>query len=122
MSRRVEEDGVVAEQPGWGSDARPPKKSERATWVMALGVGSIVVTFVCGIGFIPATIALSLAPAARREIAASAGAMSGAGQIRTGVTCAWITIGLTVLAFVVLAVLLAADAGGLGFDGMWDIG
>jgi len=111
----------MAEQSGWGY-APPPRNSGRSSWVMGLGIGSIVVTFLCGIGFIPAIASLSLAPGARREIAASGGALTGEGQIRTGVVCSWITIGLTIFAFVVLAVLLASDVGGLGFEDTWDVG
>jgi cytochrome c biogenesis protein CcdA len=72
---------------------------------MVLGIVALVTFFsFCGLGVIPAIIALVKAPAARREIEASGGALEGAGQIRAGVIMSWITLGLTVLAIVVLVI------------------
>ena len=70
--------------------------------MQVLGIVSLVMFFaVCGLGFIPAVIALALAPGARREIAASGGALGGASQLRAGTIMAWITLGLTALGLVI---------------------
>ena len=51
----------------------------------------------CGLGLIASIVALALAPGAKREIAASGGALTGGGFIRAGVICAWISVALTVV-------------------------
>jgi hypothetical protein len=76
--------------------------------VQVLGIVSLVLFFVmCGLGVIPAVIALAMAPGARREIEASGGALGGAGQLRTGTILAWITVGLTALAVVAVIAVVA---------------
>lgn len=74
---------------------------------MGLGIASIVVMFTCGIGFILAIVSLCLAPGAKREIAASGGALTGESQVKAGVICSWVTIAFTVVALILLVVLLA---------------
>ena len=66
---------------------------------MVLGIVGLATFFaVCGVGVIPAIIALAMAPGARREIEASGGALE-----RHRPSCApapimaWVTVGLTVL-------------------------
>ena len=82
--------------------------SSKASTVQVLGIVSLVTFFaMCGLGVIPAVIALALAPGARREIEASGGALGGASQLRTGTITAWITLGLTVLVMVVVALAIA---------------
>ena len=72
--------------------------SSKATTVMVLGIVSLVMFFaVCGLGVIPAIIALVMARGAEREIAASGGALQGASQVKAGKIMAWITLGLTAL-------------------------
>jgi hypothetical protein len=91
--------------------ARGPT-SGRATTVLVLGIVALVTFFTfCGLGIVPAIIALVQAPGARREIAASGGELDGAGQLRAGVIMSWVTLGLAVLAtvLVVLFVVIAVS-------------
>ena len=73
---------------------------------MVLGIVSLVMLFTCGLGFVTAVIALVMAPGARREIAASGGRLTGESQVRTGTILSWVTLGLTALAVVALAVVI----------------
>ena len=85
-----------------------PQTSSKASTVQVLGIVSLVMFFVvCGLGFIPAVIALALAPGARREIEASGGALGGASQLRAGKIMAWITLGLTALGLIILIAVIA---------------
>ena len=117
--------GAYGQQPAYAQQGYPQQgypqgyapvapTSGRATTVLVLGIVSLVLLLSC-IGFIPAIVALCLAPGARREILDSGGATGGLGQVRAGVICSWVTIGLTVLAvlgFVALVVAgVAADGG-----------
>jgi len=86
--------------------ARPNAGSAVAVGV--LGIGSLVVLFTCLIGFIPAIIALVLAPGAQREIEQSGGRLGGEGLIQAGKICSWITLGLTALLLVVAIVAIVA--------------
>ena len=92
-------------QPGYGYPQHPPtgRTSGRATTVLVLGISSLVFWLFCGIGVIPAVIALVMAPGADREIAASGGMLGGRDQVKAGRIMSWITVGITalsVLAFV----------------------
>lgn len=112
---------VYGPPPGYGQ-AQPPTygqpqpygypasapTSNKATTVGVLGIGSIVLLFTCGLGVIPAIIALAMAGGAKREIAQSDGTKGGLGLIKAGKICAWITIGLTVVAVVALVLILVA--------------
>lgn len=89
-----------------------------AVAVAVLGIGSLVVLFTCAVGFIPAIIALVMAPGAEREIAQSGGRLGGLGLVRAGKICAWITLGITglvlvlaIIGIVVLALLVDGGAG-----------
>ncbi len=97
-----------------------PATAGRATAVLITGIASLVLLFSC-IGFIPAIVALVLAPGAEREIHASQGRLTGLGQVRAGKICSWITIGVTVLGLVVLAIVIAfgvaRDGGSSTFNG-----
>ena len=84
----------------------PVATSSKATTVMVLGIVSLVMLFTCGLGFVTAVIALVMAPGARREIAASGGRLTGESQVRTGTILSWVTLGLTALAVVALAVVI----------------
>ena len=83
------------------------RTSGKATTVLVLGIASLVLLFTCGIGVIPAIVALCLAPGARREVAASGGLLGGEGQIKAGQICSWITVGLTILGIIVVIALIA---------------
>jgi hypothetical protein len=74
--------------------------------VLVLGIVSLVMMFTCGLGFVTAIIALVMAPGAKREIAESGGRLTGESQVRTGTILSWVTLGLTVLAVVVIAVVI----------------
>jgi hypothetical protein len=67
----------------------------------------VVLLFTCGIGFIPAIVALVMAGGAEREIAQSGGTLQGEGQIKAGRITSWVTIGLTALGVLLLIVLIA---------------
>ncbi|KQX67034.1 DUF4190 domain-containing protein [Angustibacter sp. Root456] len=99
-------------QPGYAVGPTGPATAGRATAVLITGIASLVLLFSC-IGFIPAIVALVLAPGAEREINASQGRLTGLGQVRAGKICSWITIGVTVLFLIVLVGLFA-------FRGSWD--
>ena len=86
--------------------AAPVTTSSRSTTVLVLGIVSLVMLFTCGLGFVTAVIALVMAPGARREIAESGGRLTGESQVRTGTILSWVTLGLTALGVVVLAVLI----------------
>ena len=84
----------------------PVTTSSRSTTVLVLGIVSLVTLFTCGLGFVTAVIALVMAPGARREIAESGGRLTGESQVRTGTILSWVTLGLTALAVVLLAVVI----------------
>lgn len=92
--------------PGYGY--APAQTSGKATAVLVLGIVSLALMCGYGIGVIPAVVALIMAPGARREIEASGGRLAGEGQIKAGVICSWVAVGLValgILAFVALIVI-----------------
>lgn len=96
--------------PAYGYPAYPPPRpsSGRASTVLVLGIVSLVTFFaLCGLGIVPAIIALAMAPGARREIEASGGVLDGASQVRTGTILAWVTVGLTALVLLAVAGFIA---------------
>ena len=93
--------------PGYGAyGPAVPQTAGRATTVLVLGIVSLVMLFTCGLGFVTAIIALVMAPGAKREIAESGGRLTGESQVRTGSILSWVTLGLTALAVVLLAVVI----------------
>jgi hypothetical protein len=92
--------GYYLPPPGYGYPVQ--QTSGKATTVLVLGILSLLVCMVLGI------IAVCLAPGARREIAESQGRLGGEGQIKAGVICGWISIGLTALSLVIGIVFLIA--------------
>lgn len=96
---------------GGGGYAGGPQTSSGATVVLVCGIASIVLMFTCGLGFIPAIVALVKAGRAKREILDSSGQLSGLGMITAGRITSWITIGLTLLAVagVILFFVVAAS-------------
>jgi hypothetical protein len=75
---------------------------------LVLGIVGLVMS--CGIvGIVPAIVALALAPGAKREIAASGGAVTGGGFVTAGVICSWIAVAL-VVAFFLLPLLTGGFA------------
>ena len=91
--------------PGYGPPPGGPTSS-KATTVMVLGIVSLVLMVFCGLGFIPAIIALVMAGGAGREIAGSGGALGGAGQIKAGRIMAWVTLGISALALLLVVGLM----------------
>jgi hypothetical protein len=91
--------------------------SGKATTVLVLGVASLLLMFMCGIGLVTAIVALVMAPGAKREIHESQGRLTGLGLVQGGVVCSWITIGLVVLVAAVLVLLLAVGRSLGSFDG-----
>jgi hypothetical protein len=91
-------------QPAYGYPG--VQNSGRATTVMVLGIASLVLLFLCGLGFIPAIVALCLAPDAKRKIASSGGRIGGEGMVKAGVIMSWIAIGLTVLGVIGYTLLI----------------
>jgi hypothetical protein len=83
---------------GYGYPAGPTT-SGRAVAVLVLGIVSIPTAFIF-IGFVPAIIALSLAPGARREINESGGRVSGQGMVTAGTITSIIAIVIVVLLIV----------------------
>jgi hypothetical protein len=85
----------------------PARTSGLAVAILVLGIVSVLMMCGYGIGLVPAVVALCLAPGARREIAASGGAVTGEGMVRAGVICSWVAVGvsLALIAFVVLVVV-----------------
>jgi hypothetical protein len=100
--------------PYGGYGYQQPPVTGMAHAVLWTAVGGLVLSFT-GLGWIAAIVALALTPGARREILESGGAKRGLGFLLAGKICAWVNIGLTVLAVVGLAILI-----GLGADGAFD--
>ncbi len=85
-----------------------PRTSGKAPAILILGISSLVLlcfaVFLLPIAIVPAIIALAMAPGAKREIAGSGGTVTGAGLVKAGVICSWISVGL-VVAIVTLFVI-----------------
>ncbi len=81
--------------PGGTGGYATPQTSQKALWSMILGILGLVC---CGLfAGIPALI---LGNSARKEIAASGGALSGDGMAKAGVIMGWIAIALSVLGLI----------------------
>jgi hypothetical protein len=109
--------------PAYGQYGTPPQRygpapttSGKATAVLVLGIASLVMLFMCGLGLVTAIVALVMAPGAKREINESAGRLTGLGMVQAGVVCSWITLGLVVLfVAVMLFVMMVGGTFGSGF-------
>ena len=91
----------------------PPRNSGMSIAVLVLGIVGLVLVCGYGIGIIPSIVALAMAPAAKREIAAAGGQLGGAGFVKAGVVCAWVAVGIATAAIVVIvlvAILAAATS------------
>lgn len=104
--------GQVYAQPGAYRPAGPTT-SGKATAVLVLGIASLILVWMCGIGLVTAIVALVMAPGATREIQASQGRLGGVGMVQGGKICSWVTVGLVGLGvglYVLLMVLRASVA------------
>ena len=88
----------------------PATSSGKAIAVMVLGIVSLVLWCGYGVGVIPAIVALALAPSANREIANSGGRVVGAGFVKAGVACSWVTVGFTAVALVAVVIVIIVSA------------
>ncbi len=77
------------------------QNSGKSTAVLALGITSILTSWICALGIIPGIIALVLAGGAQKEIDASGGRIGGSGSLTGGKVCAWIGIGLAALVIII---------------------
>jgi (hydroxyamino)benzene mutase len=94
---------------GSGQAARHPfdpdqARSTKAAAILALGVAAVLTGPLVG-GIVPATLALILARQARGDLIAGKGYLTGSGQIRLGLTLAWIGIALAAGALVAASVV-----------------
>lgn len=75
-----------------------PSGNQKALWSMILGIASLVC---CGV--VTGAIAIVLSQQAKREIAASGGMQTGAGQAQAGFVLGIIGVALTVVGLLVVA-------------------
>jgi hypothetical protein len=89
-----------------------PVRSTKATAVLVLGVIALVTGPLVG-GMVPAVVGLTLARAARADLVAGRGYLTGAERLRRGEILALVGLGLAALTLVVAAVAamlsMAAD-------------
>ena len=97
---------------GYGPAGPPVAGSAQA--VLWTGVGSLVLLFT-GLGWIAAIVALVMARGAKRTIHASEGRLRGLGFVTGGKVCAWVSLGLTLLAVLGLVALAVVGRSG-AFD------
>ncbi len=88
-----------------------PQTSGKATAILVLGIVSLVLMCAYGLGLIPAIVALAMAPGAKREIAASGGRIQGDGQVKAGVVCSWVTVGIVAVSIVAVVIIAIVAAG-----------
>lgn len=93
-----------------GAPYPTPRTNGRAVAVMVLGIVGLALFCSYGIGIIPAIVALALAPGARREIEASNGWQTGLSQVKAGVVCSWVAVGLGIAAAIALIIIAIASA------------
>ena len=95
-----------------------PVRSTKAAAVLALGVAAVVTGPLVG-GIVPAALGLTLARQAQSDLVAGQGYLTGARQLRIGMTLAWVGLGLAVVALVIASVIglmSLADGVGAGQD------
>lgn len=82
---------------GYPAGYAVPESNKKAMWSLILGIVSL---FCCGI--VTGVVAIVLSQQAKREIEASGGMQSGAGQAQAGFILGIVGIALTVLGLVVI--------------------
>jgi hypothetical protein len=96
----------------------PVQTSGRATTVLVLGIASLPLLVMCGVGIIPAIVALAMSGAAKREIDSSAGRLTGLGMVRAGRILSWIAVGLFIVGVLLVGVGVASrNSSGNGYSG-----
>ncbi|WP_432542173.1 DUF4190 domain-containing protein [Kineococcus sp. SYSU DK002] len=98
------------QQYGYGQ----PPVTGMAHAVCWTAVGGLLLSFTL-LGWIASIVALALAPGARREILASQGTKRGLGFVLAGKICAWVNLGLSLLAVVLFVLFIL-----IGIGGGWD--
>jgi putative exporter of polyketide antibiotics len=84
---------------GYGYGYAQPKTNQKAIWALVLGILGLVCC-----GFIAGIPAVILGNSAKKEIAASGGAETGAGMAQAGFVLGIIAIALGVLGLILFAV------------------
>lgn len=82
--------------------AAPPPKNALGVWSLVLGILSVIMLFSCFVGFlagIPAVITGHLSRKAQKE-----GLADNAGMALAGIITGWVTLGLTLLAIIGIAI------------------
>lgn len=92
--------------PGYGGYGGPPQTESKAVVALVLAIASFVVFPV-----LPAIAALFVAGAARRDIDASGGRLTGDGLITGAKVTAWVNIGLCVLGVLLIGLAFGLLAG-----------
>jgi hypothetical protein len=85
--------------------AAPLEKNALGVWSLVLGIVSLIMLFSCAVGFlagVPAVITGHLSRKAQKE-----GLADNAGMALAGTIMGWVTIGLTILGIVGIAVLFS---------------
>lgn len=102
--------GAYPPAPGGYEQPQAPG-NQKALWSMILGISALVTSIVCFCVYIAGIVlgvpAVILAVIAKREIEASGGQQSGAGQAKAGLITGIIGIVLSVLTVILLVVLFA---------------
>lgn len=88
-------------------DERP---SSKATAVMVLGIGSLLLMFCVG-GAVPAMLGLALARRARAEMEDARGFLTGEGTLRSGVLMCWIALTVSVVVLVIALIIWLLNYG-----------
>ena len=84
-----------------GGFYQPPKSNQKALWSMILGILGLL----C-FGLFAGVPAIVLGNIAKKEIASSGGAQTGAGMAKAGVILGIIAIAVSVLVFILIAASL----------------
>ena len=106
--------GTLSGQPPQHAQGAPgvgvmPSQNGLALTSMILAICGVVLTMLCGIGFILAIPAVILGHISRKQIRESAGLQSGEGMALTGLIIGYITLALMLVMGVLVAVAVIAE-------------
>jgi hypothetical protein len=99
---------------GYGG-AGAPRNDTKAVLALVLGVAGVLLGWCCFLFGAASIAAIILGRISEREIAASRGALSGAGMARAGFVLGIVGLVLTLVALAVSIYLFATGAGGFDF-------